>query len=72
MTWDEMAVVGRIARTHGIRGHVFVNSETDFPEERFEEGARLWLGRSSADCLWQKEITLLMALILVCDQQTKH
>ena len=29
--WDEMAVVGRIARAHGLRGQVIVNPETDFP-----------------------------------------
>ena len=29
-----MAVVGRIARTHGLRGEVIVNVETDFPAER--------------------------------------
>ena len=44
-----MAVVGRIARTHGIRGQVLVNLETDFPEDRFFEGAEMLLGRSAAD-----------------------
>ena len=43
--WDEMAVVGRIARTHGIRGQVFVNLETDFPEERFQPGGELFVER---------------------------
>ncbi len=33
-----MAVVGRIARVHGLRGQVVVNPETDFPESRFEPG----------------------------------
>jgi 16S rRNA processing protein RimM len=37
--WDDMAVVGRIARPHGIRGQVIVNPETDFPEQRFRNGA---------------------------------
>jgi 16S rRNA processing protein RimM len=49
VNWDEMAVVGRVARTHGIRGHFFVNPETDFPEERFRIGAELFVGRSAAD-----------------------
>ena len=40
--WDEMAVVGRIARAHGLRGQVIVNLETDFPEERFQPGATLF------------------------------
>jgi 16S rRNA processing protein RimM len=38
-----MVLVGRIGRPHGIRGHVFVNAETDFVEQRFAPGARLWL-----------------------------
>jgi 16S rRNA processing protein RimM len=37
-----MAVVGRIARPHGLKGHVVVNPETDFVEERFRAGAVLW------------------------------
>lgn len=37
-----MAVVGRIARAHGIRGQVIVNPETDFPEERFRQGSELF------------------------------
>jgi 16S rRNA processing protein RimM len=32
-----MAAVGRIARPHGLRGHVIVNVDTDFPEERFRQ-----------------------------------
>jgi 16S rRNA processing protein RimM len=45
----ELVLVGRIARTHGIRGDVIVNPETDSPEERFVEGRVLRLempGRS--------------------------
>ena len=37
-----MVLVGIIARTHGIRGEVILKSETDFPEERFKEGATLY------------------------------
>lgn len=40
-----MALVGRIARPHGIRGQVIVNPETDFPEERFQPGAELFIDR---------------------------
>jgi 16S rRNA processing protein RimM len=40
-----MAVVGRIARAHGIRGQVIVDPETDFPEERFQPGAELFIER---------------------------
>ena len=39
--WDDAILIGVIARTHGNKGEVIVNSETDFPEERFREGARL-------------------------------
>jgi len=41
-----MAVVGRIARAHGIRGQVIVNLETDFPDERFQPGAELFIERN--------------------------
>ena len=40
-----MALVGRIARAHGIRGQVVVNPETDFPEDRFQPGAELFIER---------------------------
>jgi 16S rRNA processing protein RimM len=46
---DDLVLVGRIARTHGIRGHVIVNPETDFPDARFVPGRVLQLeapGRS--------------------------
>ncbi len=38
VNWDDMAVVGRIARTHGLRGEVIVHLETDFPDARFYPG----------------------------------
>jgi 16S rRNA processing protein RimM len=40
-----MAVVGRVARPHGIRGQVIVNPETDFPDLRFRCGAELFILR---------------------------
>ena len=43
--WDEMAVVGRIARAHGNRGQVILNLETDLPETRFFPGAELFVTR---------------------------
>ena len=45
MDWNAMAVVGRIARAHGIRGQVIVNPETDFPDERFRPGATMYTER---------------------------
>jgi 16S rRNA processing protein RimM len=43
--WDDMAVVGTIARPHGIRGQVILNAETDFPEERFQPGHEVFVER---------------------------
>ena len=39
--WDEMILVGVVARTHGTSGQVIVNPHTDFVDERFQVGARL-------------------------------
>ncbi len=47
VSWDDMAVVGHVARPHGIRGDVVVNPETDFPEERFATGAELFVKRGT-------------------------
>src|SRR5689334_5407520 len=37
-----MVLVGFVARTHGNRGEVILNSESDFAEQRFRVGARLY------------------------------
>ena len=37
--WTDGVVVGCVARTHGRRGEVIVNPETDFPEDRYRERA---------------------------------
>ena len=42
VAWDALAVVGRVARTHGNRGRVIINPETDFPEQRFRDGNVLY------------------------------
>ena len=39
--WQEMAVVGVVARTHGRHGEVVVKSETDFPGSAFPRGRHL-------------------------------
>ena len=44
-----MVLVGRIARPHGIRGHVFVTPETDFVDERFVPGATMWTRSERGD-----------------------
>jgi len=42
MNWDEMVLVGRVARPHGLRGDLVIHPETDFVEERFRVGATVW------------------------------
>src|SRR3979411_2362257 len=46
--WEDMALVGRIARAHGNRGQVIVNPETDFPDQRFRPGAEVFIERGGA------------------------
>ena len=43
--WEDAILVGVVARTHGNRGEVIVNAETDFPDERFRQGAQLMTRR---------------------------
>lgn len=47
--WDDMVLVGRVARPHGIRGDVVVNPETDFVEERYGVGATLRTGTAEGN-----------------------
>ena len=47
--WDDMAVVGRVARPHGLRGDVVITPETDFVAERFRPGATLWTRSAGRD-----------------------
>ena len=49
LRWDDMVLVGRIARPHGIRGQVIVNPETDFVEDRFVSGATMWARSDRGD-----------------------
>ncbi|MBA3297048.1 MAG: 16S rRNA processing protein RimM [Acidobacteria bacterium] len=44
MTADDLILVGRVARSHGIRGQVIVNPDTDFAVDRFREGSILLVG----------------------------
>jgi 16S rRNA processing protein RimM len=48
MATDDL-MIGRVARPHGIRGHVIVNPETDFPQERFRAGEVLLVVASDAE-----------------------
>jgi 16S rRNA processing protein RimM len=40
--WDDMVLVGRVARPHGLRGDVVVSPETDFVDQRFRVDATLY------------------------------
>jgi 16S rRNA processing protein RimM len=42
---DDLVLVGRITKPHGLRGDVVVTPETDFLEERFAPGAQLLMRR---------------------------
>jgi 16S rRNA processing protein RimM len=44
---EDLVLVGRVARAHGNRGHVIVNSDTDFPDDRFRIGAVVLVGPSA-------------------------
>ena len=54
--WEDMVLVGFVARTHGNRGEVILKSETDFPEERFRVGAVLH-GRRGAGPVEPLQVT---------------
>ena len=47
--FDEMILVGRVARPHGLRGQVVINPETDFVEERFAQGSAVWTRSARGD-----------------------
>jgi 16S rRNA processing protein RimM len=51
-----MILVGIVARTHGNRGEVILNSLTDFPDLRFRVGARLF-ARKPPGAVERVEIT---------------
>ena len=44
----EFYQVGKIVNTHGIRGEVKVIATTDFPEERFKPGNKLYAFKQNA------------------------
>lgn len=44
MAAEDLVLVGRIARPHGIKGQVVVNPDTDFLEQRYQVGATLLVG----------------------------
>ena len=57
--WDDMVIVGRIARPQGNRGEVIIDADTDFPDERFAEGAAVFVRRGGdADTLTVAEFRM--------------
>jgi 16S rRNA processing protein RimM len=60
--WDDLVVVARVARSHGRRGEVILNSETDFPEQRFAAGNRLMVRRGAeAEALVVRSVWFMKA-----------
>ena len=55
--WDDMVIVGRIAKPHGLRGQVVVTPETDFVAERFRSGATVWTRLAGRE----EELTIVSA-----------
>ena len=47
--WDDLILVGIVARTHGNKGHVIVNPHTDFVDDRFRVGARFQVRRADGE-----------------------
>jgi 16S rRNA processing protein RimM len=41
---DDLLLIGRVARSHGNRGQVIIDLETDFADERFKLGGVVLLG----------------------------
>ncbi len=46
--WEDMVLVGRFGRPHGLKGEVLILPETDFPELRFAVGATVYARRGDA------------------------
>jgi 16S rRNA processing protein RimM len=40
--WDDLVLVGFVARTHGNKGQVILKSESDFADRRFQAGGRVF------------------------------
>ena len=57
--WDDMAVVGRVARPHGLRGDVLITPETDFIAERYRPGATVWTRSAGRE----EELTIVAARV---------
>jgi 16S rRNA processing protein RimM len=60
MSWDDAILIGVVARTHGNRGEVVVNPETDFPQDRFHKGAQLMARRKDGVDTTLEVVTMRM------------
>jgi 16S rRNA processing protein RimM len=58
--FDDAILIGVVARTHGNRGEVIVNPETDFPEERFQAGAELMARSKDGSQTTMEVVTMRM------------
>ena len=46
--WSDMVVVGRVARPHGLSGHLVVAPQSDFAEARFRPGQVVYVEAAGA------------------------
>ncbi|MCM3746034.1 ribosome maturation factor RimM [Paenibacillus pasadenensis] len=53
---EQWYTVGEIANTHGIRGEVKIVPHTDFAEQRFARGSKLWIHRADEPGAVQVEV----------------
>jgi 16S rRNA processing protein RimM len=56
VVWDDMILIGFVSRTHGNKGQVILKSESDFADQRFRPGARVY-ARVGAGPIEALEIT---------------
>lgn len=55
--WDDLLLVGVVARTQGIQGEVIVNATTDFVDDRFGVDAVLWGRQLPAGAIERLRVT---------------
>ena len=45
--------VGKIVNTHGVKGEIRIVSTTDFADERYEKGNKLYIFKESKASRWK-------------------
>lgn len=53
---EQFYIIGKVINTQGIKGEVKVDAYTDFPEERFVPGNRVWAGAEKSSPM--QELTI--------------